>query len=209
MANWFIVLEGIDGCGKGAQTKRLHNYIFDSDKRNEIFSTREPTYGKYGEKIRDILKTDKDPHSNADLLLNLYSKDREEHLEIINKIMSRKTGQINHFVLCERYYHSTYAYQQTQKIDFEKIHEIQKKFLKPDITFILDLKPEIAYSRICNGRTNSEKFEKLEFMEELRKNFLDLKNKLNEKIEIIDASKSKEDVFKQILKVLKENKIVN
>ncbi len=207
MKNKFIVLEGIDGCGKGTQIKKIHNFIFELDKRNEIFTTREPTYGKYGKQVREILKKDKCPLKNSELLLKLYTKDRKEHLEIIEKIMSRKTGDINHFVLCDRYYHSTYAYQQTQGISFDRIHEMQKNFLKPDITFIIDLNPELAYSRMSDGRTSKEKFEKLEFMEELRKNFLKLKNKLNENIHIIDGSKSKSEVFEQIIKVLKENSI--
>ncbi len=208
MNSYFFVLEGIDGCGKGTQLKKIHNFLFEYDKRNEIFTTREPTYGRYGTKIRNILKKDKCPNKNAKVLLDLYTKDREEHLKIIKNFLSRKTGEINNFVLCDRYYHSTYAYQQTQGIPFEKIHKMQKKFLKPDLTFILDLKPEIAYKRMSDGRNIKEKFEKLEFMEKLRKNFLKLKDNLDENIYIIDASKSRKEVFKQILRILEENKVI-
>ncbi len=208
MKNKFIVLEGIDGCGKGTQIKKLHNFIFEQDKKNEIFTTREPTYGNYGMKIREILKKDNCPFKNSKNLLNLYTKDRKEHTKLIKKFISRKKGKIKYFVLSDRYYHSTYAYQQTQGIDFKIIHKTQKGFLKPDITIILDLKPEIAYKRMEDGRTSKEKFEKLEFMEELRKNFLNLREKLDENICVVDSSKSKIEVFEQIIKVLKENEII-
>ncbi|MCD6547044.1 MAG: dTMP kinase [Nanoarchaeota archaeon] len=208
MANMFIVLDGLDGCGKGEQIKRLHNFFFELDKRNIILTTREPTYGTYGVKIRKILKEEKDPYKNAELLLELYTKDREEHLEKTIKPFLFSTGEINKIVLCDRYYHSTYAFQQAQGIPFERIYELQKDFLKPTITFILDLNPELALSRIQNGRANSEKFEKLEIMGKIRKNFLDLKNKLDEKIFVIDASKSKEEVFNQIVNVLKQENLV-
>ena len=208
MANMFIVLDGLDGCGKGEQIKRLHNFFFELDKRNIILTTREPTYGTYGVKIRKILKEEKDPYKNAELLLELYTKDREEHLEKTIKPFLFSTGEINKIVLCDRYYHSTYAFQQAQGISFERIYELQKDFLKPTITFILDLNPELALSRIQNGRANSEKFEKLEIMGKIRKNFLDLKNKLDEKIFVIDASKSKEEVFNQIVNVLKQENLV-
>ncbi len=209
MIGVFIVLEGIDGCGKGEQIKRLHNFLFEKDKRNIILTTREPTYGTYGLKIRKILKQEKDPYENANLMLDLYTKDRKEHLnDTLKPFLANVKGEIKKFVLCDRYYHSTYAFQQTQGIYFDKIHELQKDFPKPTITFILDLAPEIALSRISNSRDTSEKFEKLEFMKKLRKNFLELKEKLDEEIEIIDASKSKEEVFTQIVSILENKKII-
>ena len=208
MKNIFIVIEGIDGCGKGEQIKRLQNYFFEKDKRNIVLTTREPTYGNYGMRIRQILRDDKDPLHNAELMLELYTKDRKEHLDtLILPFLARKTGEINHILLCDRYYHSTYAFQQTQGIPFEKIHDMEKDFKKPNITFILDVSPETALSRISSDRNGSEKFEKIEFMQDLRDNYLKLKEQLKEKIYIVDASKSREDVFNNILNSLKENNL--
>lgn len=209
MANMFIVLEGIDGCGKGEQIKRLHNYFVDADKRNVILTTRESTYGKYGMEIRRMLREEKDPYQNAKLMLELHTKDRDEHLKtLILPFLSRKTGEINHIVICDRYYHSTYAFQQAQGNSFEDIDSLQKKFQKPTITFILDLEPKTALERISNGRDGAEKFEKLEFMNTLRQNYLRLKEQLHEKIYVINAEKSKEEVFNQIIAVLKKEKLI-
>ena len=54
----FIVLEGLDGCGKGEQIKRLHNFFFDKSRKYIILTTREPTYGKYGIEIRKLYPND-------------------------------------------------------------------------------------------------------------------------------------------------------
>jgi len=205
----FIVLEGIDGCGKGEQMKRLHNYLFESDKRNRILTTREPTYGRYGMKIREILRTEKDPFAGAEKCLELYTKDREEHLrDVIRPFLKLDDGENKNIILCDRYYHSTYAFQQTQGIPFERIYEFNKDFLKPTVTFILDVKPEMALDRVKKGRNNAEKFEELDFMKKLRKCYLDLSNRLNEEIIIIDGSTSKEEVFENILKVLDSKNLV-
>ncbi|MCD6576149.1 MAG: dTMP kinase [Nanoarchaeota archaeon] len=196
----FIVIDGLDGCGKGEQIKRLHNFLFEQNRRNIILTTREPTYGTYGLQVRKILKGDKDPYEKAEHMLELYTKDREEHLEnVILPFLKEEKGEIRKFVLCDRYYYSTYAFQQAQGIPFEKISSLQKSFLKPNVAFILDVTPEIALSRIGNSRDGVEKFEKLEFMKKIRANFLELKSKLNDNIVIIDASKSKEDVFNEIV----------
>lgn len=205
MAGKFIVLEGIDGSGKGEQIKRLQNFLFELDKRNVVLTTREPTYGKYGMLIRKHLKEDKDPRENAKLMLELYSKDRKDHLDtLVLPVLSRQSGEIKHFVLCDRYYHSTYAFQRAQGNSFEEIHKMQEDFRKPDITIIIDVEAETAMARINKGRNGSEKFEKLEFMKILRQNYLDLKNLLDENIIIIDGSKSKEEVFEDIKNIIGE-----
>jgi len=209
MGNTFIVIDGIDGCGKGEQIKMLHNYLFDKNKRNVILTTREPTYGVYGVKIRKILKEDEDPYEKAEHLLGLYTKDRNEHLEsIVIPFLKNENGDIKKFVLCDRYYYSTYAFQQTQGIPFDEIHKLQMNFLKPDVTFILDVDSEVALSRIDKSRNIVEKFEKLEFMRKVRQNFIDLKSKLNENIIIIDASKSKKEVFDDIISHLKKMNLI-
>jgi len=76
--------------------------------------------------------------------------------------------------------------------------EKNKKFLEPDIAIIMDVKPEVALERIKDRKR--EKFEQQEFMNELRKRFLELPKLLNDNIKIVDASKELNDVFKDIKK---------
>ena len=194
----FIVLDGMDGSGKSEMVKLLHNYIFSKSKSYRILTTREPTSGRYGKEIRQILASDKDPKENAEKLLGLFIKDRQEHVnDSIIPFLKKSNGDVN-IVLCDRYYYSTIAFQAVQGLDMKMLIEKNKKFLKPDIAFIMDLKPKIALERI--KKRKKEKFENIDFMRNLRGKFLQLPKILKDNIKIIDASKGVHEVFEDIKK---------
>jgi dTMP kinase len=199
MKNLFIVFDGTDGCGKSTQLSALSDYLFKLDKRTRILITREPTYGRYGKKIRDMLKKHKDPYSDAEELTKLYVKDREDHIENLIKPFLKKYGDNISIVLCDRYYYSTIAYQNAQGVELNKLVNMNKKFPKPDLAIFLDLHPETALHRINRDRA-VEKFEKLAFMKELRKNFHNLKDLLTDNIKVIDSSGSEDETFLRIKK---------
>ena len=191
----FIVLDGLDGSGKSTIAKMLHDYIYSKDGYNALL-TSEPTNGKYGREIRGMLAKERNPKENAEKMLELFVKDRQEHLRgtIIPFLKGKNKGK--NAVICDRYYYSTIAFQSTQGLDTKSIIEKNKNFLKPDIVLIMDINPEIALKRI-EYRKN-EKFEKLEFMKELREIFLKLPKLVQDNIHIIDASRSNKAVFEQI-----------
>src|SRR3989344_1572095 len=140
MANLFIVFDGLDGSGKGLMIKKLEEYLKNKGKRVAV--TKEPTEGKYGKEIKEILTKDNDPKKNAEKCLGLYIKDRQEHVKEITGLLK---GNI---VICDRYYYSTMAFQHTQGIPLNRTIELNEDFIKPDIAFILDLEPETAMERI-------------------------------------------------------------
>ena len=201
--NFFIVVDGIDGSGKSEMVKLLHNYLYSKSKDYGILTTREPTNGKYGRQIRAILERDKNPKTNALKIFELFVSDREEHVNnTILPFLKKKDG-IN-IILCDRYYYSTIAFQSMQGLDIKMLIEKNKRFPKPDIAFIMDLSPETALERI-KGR-KKEKFEQIEFMNRLRRKFLELPRLLKDNMEIIDSSQDKETVFEAIKKEM--NKII-
>lgn len=194
-----MVFTGLDGSGKGTQIAKTAQYLFDKIKLADIYLTREPSNGSYGQQIRNqILKRDKDPMKNARLCLDLYIKDREWH---VNNVIKPRLEKGN-VVICDRYYYETMTYQQTQGISIKEIIELNKKFPKPDIAFMIDVPASVAVERINLRGTAITKFENLEFMKKLRQNFLDLPKYLDDNIKVINGNQSIEEVFNEIKKEL-------
>ncbi|MEK6892468.1 MAG: dTMP kinase [Nanoarchaeota archaeon] len=195
----FIVVDGIDGSGKSEIIKMLHNYLFSKNKKYRLLTTREPTNGKYGNQIREMLRDEKDPQSSSSKLMELFVKDREEHLKnTIEPFLKKSNNHELNIVLCDRYYHSTIAFQGAQGLDINELIKKNEKFRKPDVTFILDAEPELALKRI--EYREKEKFEKLEFMKKIRTNFLKLPGLLKDNIKIINSNKTLNEVFEEIRK---------
>jgi len=197
----FIVWEGIDGSGKGTIIKETKRFLLEKGiKEEQILVTAEPTNGFYGKKVRELLKTNVNPNVNAQQFLDLYVADRKEHLEK-ELLPSLNNSKI---ILCDRYKYSTFVYQSLQGIPVEKIKELHKGMLIPDLIFILDVSPRISLKRISK-RKQLEAFEKQDFLEEVRKGFLASKETFpNENIQIIDASKEIREVKKQVCEKLWE-----
>lgn len=199
MKNLFIVIDGIDGCGKSTQISKLHDFLFRRDKRVRILTTREPTYGRHGIKVREMLIRHLDPYSDSEGLLKLYIQDREDHQDKIIKPFLKEEDDNVLIVLCDRYYYSTIVYQSAQGLELDKVIKANKHFMKPDLAIILDLNPETALHRISKERA-TEKFEKIEFMNKIRAGFLDLKNVLDDNIAYVDTSGSEQETFEKIKK---------
>ncbi|MBI2140567.1 dTMP kinase [Candidatus Woesearchaeota archaeon] len=194
----FIVIDGIDGSGKSSIINFLAEFLADQGHNYEIWSTFEPTDGIYGRQIREMLVADKDSASNARLLLDLYIKDREEHLtKGILPFLDKDFGGYP-IVICDRYYYATMAYQGMQGIPLAEIAEKNKLFRKPDIAFFIDVPAEVALQRIMDSRGSQQKFEHLEFLQGLRDRFLELKEKLPDNIRIIDGAQAFEKVSAQV-----------
>lgn len=199
MKSLFIVVDGIDGSGKSEIVKMLHNYLFSKHKKYRILTTREPTNGKYGKQIREMLRKEDDPKSSSKKLFDLFIKDRQDHLKnTIEPFLRNSNEHELNIVLCDRYYYSTIAFQGAQGLSMEDLIAKNKKFRKPDMAFILDVEPDIALERI--RQREREKFEQLEFMKKIRENFLKLPKLLEDNIEIIDASEPLKYVFQEIRK---------
>jgi dTMP kinase len=193
----FIVVDGIDSCGKGTIVKKLVAYIFDKKKTHHVFITREPYISKHNAKIRRLLNETVNPKDNAELFADLWVKDRKVHVEWIEKELTA-----GHHVVSDRFKYSTFAYQQAQGISLQTLIEMHKGILTPDLVVIVDLPVEVAIKR--GGKDKKRKimevFEREEhraFQEKIRANYLKFPKIFpKERIVIIDGNSSKERVFK-------------
>ena len=196
---FFIVVDGIDGSGKSEVVKLLHNYLFSKDKKYRILTTREPTHGAFGSRIREKLRNEENPEESSKELMELFIKDREDHLKnTINPFLDNSSSHGVNIVICDRYYYSTIAFQGAQGLDRDELIKMNDGFRKPDIAFILDVEPSIALERIEHRA--KEKFEKLEFMKKIRENFLGIPEMLEDNIKIIDSNVALNEVFNELKK---------
>jgi len=161
----FIVIEGIDGTGKSTQAKRLGEWFVSQSR--EVVTSREPTEGPWGKKIRSTGETGR---LSPEEELEYFLRDRRQHVEeLIEPALS--AGKV---VILDRYYFSTMAYQGARGMDPQEIRRLNEEFAPvPDILLILDLDVEEAIKRIgMRGETNE--FEQREGLERCRDIFLSL-----------------------------------
>ena len=146
-----------------------------------------------------MLREEKNPVISSKKLMQLFIKDRQEHLKnAIEPFLKKSNEHELNIVLCDRYYYSTIAFQGAQGLSIKELIAKNKAFRKPDIVFILDVEPSTALKRIEYRK--KEKFEQLDFMKKIRANFLKLPKLLSDNIKIIDSSKSLKNVFEDIKK---------
>ena len=189
----FIVFEGIDGSGKSTQSKMLKKHL--EKKSYKTFLTQEPSNSAIGKLIKKSINSGKKNISNEAIAL-LFAADRAEHIKKIKRELEKGKS-----VICDRYYYSSLAYQGASGLSLNWLMEINKFAIKPSIAFYLDIAPEKALERIKKRKTKSY-FEKLAFLSNVRKIYKQLCKEYEELFEI-DASKGREEVHREIVKILK------
>ena len=187
-----IAIEGIDGSGKSTIANYLKEELEKEGFRVVVY--KEPTNSVHGQKIRQSFNNRLDAHKE----LELFLLDRKHDVEK-NILPALKKGYI---IVMDRYYYSTIAYQGARGIDIDKIKKMNEKIApKPDLVIILDVKPEIGIRRIKERGDKPNKFEDLEYLEKVRKIFLELKD---DNIVIVDANKNIEFVKNEVLRAIKK-----
>lgn len=196
----FITLEGPEGAGKTTQALLLAEY-FTAEGR-EVVLTREPGGTRIGQEIRNLLLNPLNQEFASLTELLLYAADRSQHVaEVIRPALEQgKT------VICDRYIHSTLAYQcygrgLSRKL-VDNLNTIAVGGVWPDITFVLDLPVEAGLERVSSRMAKDRiEQERLEFHQRVRKGFLELAL-TDEKVKVIQAAQKQEHIFAEIKKLL-------
>ncbi|MGA1820558.1 MAG: dTMP kinase [Thermoplasmatota archaeon] len=191
----FIVIEGIDGCGKGTQARLLFEHLKGLGK--DVVLTAEPTKGPLGKLIREHLQ---EPFLDDESLALLFAADRIEHLE--KEV--RPALDAGKAVISDRYVYSSIAYQ-GQRVDLEWVGEINKYSDRPDIAILLDISAQLAQRRMKERGDEMEYFEEDDdFQEGVKKTFIELSRgrhlpeSLKTKWFVVDASERKVEIADRI-----------
>ena len=196
----FITFEGGDGSGKSTQIQSVRDW-FESRGR-EVIVTREPGGTELGTEIRRLVQNGpEDVDARTEALL--YAADRAYHVAtVIGPALER--GAV---VLGDRYIDSSLAYQgAARSLGVDEIASLSAwatRGLYPSLTFLLDLPPEVGARRRTDAPDRMER-ESMDFHERVRHQYLRLADAEPERIVVIDAVGTIEEVFSEIRGVLVE-----
>ena len=196
----FITFEGGDGSGKSTQIQSVRDW-FESRGR-EVIVTREPGGTELGTEIRRLVQNGpEDVDARTEALL--YAADRAYHVAtVIRPALER--GAV---VLGDRYIDSSLAYQgAARSLGVDEIASLSAwatQGLYPSLTFLLDLPPEVGARRRTDAPDRMER-ESMDFHERVRHQYLRLADAEPERIVVIDAVGTVDEVFSEIRGVLVE-----
>jgi dTMP kinase len=205
MSGVFITFEGPDGSGKTTQIKLLEKYF--KEKGYDILITREPGGTNISEQIRNVILDKNNMEMDKITEALLYAASRAQHVAQIIKpaLLEGKA------IICDRFVDSSIVYQGIGRnlgIDFiKKINDMATAGTQPDITFLMKLSPELGLNRkFSSDECNRLDMEKLEFHNKVYEGYLKLESLYPQRIIGVDASKSIEELYKDIVKIV-ENKL--
>ena len=194
-----IVLEGVDGAGKGVQSRMLLSAMKAAGL--DVILTREPGGSPGAEEIRRLI-VEGEPNRWDDMteLLLIYAARRSHVIDTIKPALKQGT-----WVISDRFADSSRAFQGVAGnlgIDVvDRIHEEALGDFNPELTLILDLDPEISLSRADARGGAEDRFEQkgIEYQARVREGFRQLAEMTPQSRKLIDASGTMDEVSQKIL----------
>jgi len=191
----FLTLEGVDGAGKSTHVAWIAERL--RARGHAVLVTREPGGTPLAERLRElVLAEPMDPIAETMLLFAA----RADHVQrVIDPALRAGT-----WVLCDRFTDATFAYQGGGKgVAAELIAhlaQVSHDGLLPDRTLVFDCPYEVSRERLKQTGRVPDRFERenREFFERVRQEYLGLARSDPERIRLVDASRSLEDIKKVI-----------
>ncbi len=198
MKGRFITIEGGEGVGKSTNIQCITDRLQRAGI--EFVLTREPGGTPFAEQIRSLLLENHDEAvcEMSELLLIFAARAQHIAQVIVPALAAGK------WVVSDRFTDATYAYQgggRGLSVDsIEQLETLVQGTLRPDVTFLLDLAPEVGLER-ASQRAELDRFEQeqVEFFNKVRATYLQRAQAEPERCVVIDAGVSIEAVQADIL----------
>ncbi len=198
-SNQMIVIDGVDGSGKGVQTRRLLQSFADSGQ--SAILTREPGGSAAAEEIRKLLvEGEPDRWDSMTELLLMYASRRAHLRDTIMPALS-----IGKWVISDRFADSSRAYQgaagELGLETVEKMHQIVIEDFQPSLVLILDIPETVALSRAKQRGDSEDRFEKKgpRYLAKVRQAFLAIADSHPSHYRVINAEQTVDQVSAEIL----------
>ena len=190
-----IVLEGGEGARKSTQVRELTVWL--RDQGFDVVGTRQPGATRLGMRLRGILLDRENSHITDRAEVLLYAADKADHVE--QEILpALRRGAV---VISDRYVDSLLAYQGAGRdLAVEEVAEISSwatQGLVPDLTVLLDVRPEDGLSRL-GGPADRIESESVEFHARVRKGFRALAEAAPDRYLVLDAREPQEKITREI-----------
>ena len=200
----FITFEGPDGSGKSTVIKAVYERLINDGY--SVILTREPGGTPIAEKIRDIILDNSNTALDARTEALLYAASRRQHL--VEKIWPAiKEGKI---VLCDRFLDSSLAYQgEGRKLGIENILNVNlfaTENTYPDLTLFFNISPEEGLKRVSKDKKRvADRLdnENANFHQVVYNGFLKVNSMYKDRIQVVDATKSLNEVIENAYKIIK------
>ncbi|MCY1128335.1 dTMP kinase [Frigidibacter sp. RF13] len=193
----FITFEGIDGSGKSTQARLLAETLREAG--HEVILTREPGGSPGAEEIRRLVLEGDPDRWSAETEILLFTAARRDHLErTIEPALA--AGKV---VISDRFADSTRMYQGLSRGDLrptvDRLHQMMIG-REPDLTFLIDIDPEVGLSRAKGRNGHEERFEDmgLDMQRQMRAGFLALAAEFRLRFHVIDGARAAEAVATDI-----------
>jgi dTMP kinase len=189
----FITFEGIDGSGKSTQARMLAETL--RAEGHAVVLTREPGGSPGAEEIRKLVLEGDPDRWSAETEILLFTAARRDHLErtIAPALAAGKT------VICDRFADSTRMYQGLTRGDLRQTVDALHRLMigrEPDLTFLIDIDPELGLGRALARNGHEERFEEfgLDMQIRMRSGFLALAGEFASRFRVIDGGRSPEAI---------------
>ena len=202
MKGLFITFEGGECSGKTTLIKKLVSYY--ENKGYKVLTSREPGGTPIAEQIRNVILDNNNVAMTGKCEALLYAASRIQHLE--EKILPALDK--GYIVLCDRFIDSSLAYQgYARNIGFDLILEANKFVLDylPDLTILINIKPEIALKRMSNrpDKVNRLDAESFNFHKLVYEGYQEVLKRYPNRVKAVDGNLDEDSLFLETINLIK------